>query len=57
MSIQFDPSRGLVVVMARFFGPLGQRAIRLAVDTGATMTTMRTAMLVRLGYDPVASAT
>ena len=55
MSIQFDPSRGLVVVMARLFGPMGQRAIRLAVDTGATMTTVRTATLVRLGYDPAGS--
>ncbi len=55
MSVPFDPSRGLLVVMARLFGPKGQRAIRLALDTGATMTTVRTGTLVRLGYDPVGS--
>lgn len=55
MSVPFDPSRGLIVVMARLFGPNGQRAIRLALDTGATMTTVRTGTLVRLGYDPAAS--
>lgn len=40
MSIPFEASRGLIVVMARLVGPKGQRAIRLALDTGATMTTV-----------------
>lgn len=55
MSVRFDPERGLIVVMARFVGPRGQRTIRLALDTGATITTVRTATLVCLGYDPAVS--
>ncbi len=56
MSARFDPERGLIVVLGRLFGPHGERAVRMAVDTGATTTTVRTGVLVRLGYDPAVSA-
>ncbi len=54
MSTPFDPTHGLVLVWARVFGPTGQRSVRLALDTGATTTAVRTGVLVSLGYDPAA---
>jgi hypothetical protein len=53
MSTPFDPQRGLVVVRARLWGPGGDTDVRLGLDTGATATVIRTAILVSLGYDPV----
>lgn len=52
----FEPNRGLIVVLAHLFGPGGERAVRMALDTGATTTTVRPAVLVRLGYDPAAGS-
>lgn len=33
-----------------------ERSLRLALDTGATFTIVRTSILVALGYDPALSA-
>ena len=55
MSVSFDPAKGLIIVFARLRGPAGERTIRLALDTGATTTTVRSSVLVNLGYDPAAS--
>jgi predicted aspartyl protease len=48
----FDPSRGLIAVPARFRGPSGEAVARLALDTGATSSMVRTAIPVSIGYDP-----
>jgi len=40
---------------ARIYGPTDYAYVRLALDTGATLTTIRTAILVSLGYDPAVS--
>ena len=37
---------------ARVSGPKGDSIVRLALDTGATTTLVRTGILVELGYDP-----
>ena len=55
MSFPFDPHQGLVIVEAEVFGPAASGSVRLALDTGATMTLIRTAILVGLGYDPAAA--
>jgi hypothetical protein len=38
MTFGFDPSQGLIVVPVRLFGPAGDMIVRLALDTGATIT-------------------
>ncbi len=45
-----------MVVPARLHGPLGYRVLHLALDTGATTTLVRSAVLVSLGYDPASSS-
>ena len=55
MTLRFDASRGLVIVATRIWGPDGDAVVRLALDTGATSTLVRPAILVSLGYDPAAS--
>lgn len=55
MSTPFDPQQGLILIHARLWGPTGDTYARLALDTGATTTTIRTAVLVSIGYDPSAS--
>jgi predicted aspartyl protease len=52
VSFPFNNQRGLVVVQAEVFGPLGSIVLRLAVDTGATATMINVAPLVSVGYDP-----
>lgn len=52
MITAFDPRDGLVIVFARLRGPTGDAVARLALDTGATGTLIRPAILVSLGYDP-----
>jgi len=47
----FDAERGLIVVQAEVFGPLGSILLRLALDTGATATMINVAPLTALGYD------
>jgi predicted aspartyl protease len=53
MSESFDPAAGLIIVAARLWGPGGDAHLRLALDTGATRTVVRTNSLVSMGYDPV----
>lgn len=52
MSTPFNPHQGLIVVMARFWGPAGDTYAQLALDTGATATLINTAKLIYVGYDP-----
>jgi predicted aspartyl protease len=48
----FNAAQGLIIVAAPLWGPAGDRIVRLALDTGATATVVRTAILVSIGYDP-----
>lgn len=48
----FDSTNGLIVVGTRLWGPLGEFDVRLALDTGATITMVNAQILVSLGYDP-----
>ena len=52
MSTRFNPHQGLIIVRARLWGPTGQTSLRMALDTGATATLIRPAILVSVGYDP-----
>ena len=47
--------QGLVIVTARVWGSTGDTYARLALDTGATYSMIRTAKLVSIGYDPATS--
>lgn len=52
MSVAFDSTRALIVVPATVSGPSGPSVLKMVVDTGATKTLIRTAILASLGYDP-----
>jgi predicted aspartyl protease len=52
MSLPFNSQHGLILVSAEVTGPSGNAILRLALDTGATGTTVNTGPLVALGYDP-----
>src|SRR6266849_1165294 len=52
MSTPFYAADGLIIVPAQVWGPAGDRVVQLALDTGATVTIVRTAILVSIGYDP-----
>lgn len=52
MSYSFNPRWGLVHVRAELFGPHGDIILRLALDTGATSTTINAGLLIAVGYDP-----
>jgi predicted aspartyl protease len=56
MSTKFNPRQGLVIVRARIEGPSGRALLRLALDTGATATTLSAAPLVAVGCDPATAA-
>ncbi len=56
MKTRFDPRYGVILVHAEVWGPVGSIILRLALDTGATRTTIGHAPLVSLGYDPGAVA-
>lgn len=56
MSTRFAPRQGLIIVYVDVYGPQGQTQARLALDTGAVTTTIRTDILVRVGYDLFAPA-
>jgi predicted aspartyl protease len=45
----------LIIVRAEVWGPTGSAVLRLALDTGATVTVLSIAMLVAIGYDPALS--
>ena len=51
MITAFDPDLGLIVVDAEIEGPTGSLLLRLALDTGATQTLIRSGALVAIGYD------
>ena len=50
--IKFDPSLNLIIVEGVVTGPLGQRRIDLALDTGSTETLLSPEILDHLGYNP-----
>jgi hypothetical protein len=52
MSFSFNRQRGLIIVHAELEGPSGSAILQLALDTGATSTTINVGMLVSIGYDP-----
>jgi hypothetical protein len=52
MSTPFNSQHGLVINRARIWGPSGHADVRLALDTGAVVTVIRTGVLVAIGYDP-----
>ena len=52
MSVPFDSRQGLVVVRAEVTGPAGSAVLRPALDTGAGVTLINTAIAVSIGYDP-----
>lgn len=52
MSHSFYSERGLVVIQAEVFGPVGSMILRLALDTGATASMLNVAPLAAIGYDP-----
>ena len=56
MSTAFNRKRGLIVLACEVWGPGGSAVLRLGLDTGATTTTINTAPVVALGYDPELSA-
>ncbi len=57
MSVPFNPSRGLIVVTATVFGPRGDRAVRLALDTAATETAISRRVLGIIGVDMATAPT
>jgi predicted aspartyl protease len=52
VSYPFNTRHGLILVGAELFGPLGNIVLRLALDTGATGTTINAGLLMVVGYDP-----
>lgn len=52
MRHSFDRHEGLIIVRAELFGPSGSIVVRLALDTGATSTTVNAGLLNAVGYDP-----
>jgi predicted aspartyl protease len=57
VSFPFNSHQGLILVKAELWGPAGNAAVMLAVDTGATGTLVSQTRLIQLGYDPVAAPT
>lgn len=52
MTLPFDPTEGLIVAPTRLWGPTGDTVVRLALDTGATVSVVNWDVVVLLGYDP-----
>jgi len=50
MSVPFNPVQGLIIIPATILGPAGSIALRLALDTGATETSISRFMLTQAGY-------
>lgn len=53
--VSFDPSRSLIVIQATIHGYDRSRTIDLALDVGASTTTIATDIVIGLGYDPAQS--
>ena len=51
MSYSFDARHGLIILLAELFGTSGSIIVRLALDTGATRTTINVGLLTTIGYD------
>ena len=51
MSTPFNPIQGLVIVAVNVYGPQGSGAAHLALDTGATETTISRSVLQAVGID------
>ena len=52
MSYLFNPRWGLILVRGELSGPHGNIILRLALDTGATSSTVNAELLRAVGYDP-----
>ncbi len=52
MSISFNSQQGLVIFPVDIYGPTGAGVARLALDTGATETTLSRRALRAVGIDP-----
>lgn len=52
MSFSFDARKGLIIIQAELFGPMGSIVLRLALDTGATASMVNVGPLAAVGYDP-----
>ena len=52
MSTPFDPRKHNIPVTVRLVGPTGEYYALLALDTGASATVVRNAILRYIGYDP-----
>lgn len=46
---------GIIIVVGRLFGPEGTEKVTLILDTGASITTLRAALLTEVGIDLSAS--
>ncbi len=51
MSYPFDGSRGPILIAAEVTGPDRSLALQLLLDTGATTSLLKDAVLLTLGYD------
>lgn len=51
MTTPFNPDRSHVLVLAKISGPLMDTIARMALDTGATRTSVDRDILADLGYD------
>jgi hypothetical protein len=52
VNYSFNATHGLILVQAELIGPLGNIVLRLALDTGATGTTVNAGLLMTIGHDP-----
>lgn len=50
MSVPFVPQAEIILVSAAVTGPNGMRLMRLAIDTGASVTLINSGLLNSLGY-------
>lgn len=53
--VPFDPSQSLIFIKATLYGISRARIVDLALDIGASTTTIATDIVIGLGYDPVQS--
>jgi len=52
MTFPFNPASGTVLVVGEVIGPVGTTVVVLALDTGATGTSINEKYLVAAGYNP-----
>lgn len=55
MKMKFDPSQGLIVIPTRLHGFGTDIIVRMALDTGVTVSMINWDIAVLLGYDPASS--